>query len=195
MAEPNSTDDSDRVIDLGDLERPDRESVKRRLDSFPPAERERMKGILESAEMKSRVEQLREVARHGPLAVVLLDRTLGAGVLAEVYLNASPPLSRFIVGAAATLDDELIDRATGLAFSYEMQHPGDKGEVRFTLLTDGSFVRESVTNGRVHEHQTFHGMYRKRDRRSKVLLQIAAGRPSVEIPHVGRAKVVSLGEL
>jgi hypothetical protein len=60
------------------------------------------------------------VIRASETAVVPSERE---GPLTQVYLNAAPPVPRFFVVATPALDDEVIDRATSLAFKYESEYP------------------------------------------------------------------------
>jgi hypothetical protein len=193
MNEPDSGKGSDRIIDLGDASRPDRQTVVRSLTEYPASEAQRIKAIIESPEMKAKVEHMRAMATRGPLALVLVDKPLRKSVMTEVYLNAPPPVTRFFVVATATLDDEVIDRATSLALAYETQYPTDVGEVKFTLFNDGSYVRESRTNGRLEDRQFFQGFYATRHRRSEHLKRTAEQSQLTQVAYVGLAKLVSLG--
>ena len=82
----------------------------------------------------------------------------------------------------------------GLAVLYEMEYFADRGPVKFTLFRDGSYVRESATNGQMKDRQQFTGFYAKRDRRSGELKRAARKAPVTQVAGVGLAKVLSLGK-
>jgi hypothetical protein len=130
---------------------------------------------------------------RGPLALVLVDRPLGGGTIAEVYLNSTGPAARFIVIPRAGLDDEIIDRAYALAKHYETENPDNHDPVRFVLAANGDFTRTSKA-GQFRGHQMFEGFYTRKDRRSGWLLRSAARVPTSEIPGVGVGRIMSLGE-
>lgn len=194
MSESDSAQGSEPVVDLGDGRDPNRKTTVRRVDELPAAEQAGIRAIRNSARVKAWEARTREIAARGPLALVLIDRPLGKNVLTQVYLNASPPVSRFFVVTGAALHDEVIDRATSLAFKYERDYPGDVGQVKFTLFADGSFVRESATNGRLEARQFFKGFYAEPNRRSEQLKRVAQQTKATEVPGIGRAKVLSLGD-
>lgn len=162
-------------------------------DSSGKPDDEQIRAHVERPEMKAAAALVQEIAKRGPLAVVLVDFPLKSGALAEVYLNAPPPLTRYFVTAAAGFDDEVMDRAIGLAFQYEMRYASDRGSVKFTLFRDGTYERESSANGRVREKQVFEAVYSRRDLKSGELKRAAARIPSTQVVGLGLAKVLSLG--
>jgi aminoglycoside 3-N-acetyltransferase len=195
MSERGPLARDDVVLDLGDLSDPNRRTTARPLSEYSEDQQRHIRAIRESPDTNAREALVREIAARGPFAVALVNEPIAEGVLTEVYLNAPQPLTRFFVVAESALDDEVIDRATSLALKYEMQFPADSGAVRFTLFEDGSYVRESATHGRVEDRQFFEGFYAKRDRRSQYVRRFAEHREPIQIPRVGPARVVSLGEL
>ena len=190
----STPDDDEPVIDIGDADDPNRKTEVRRLGDYSQQEQARIRQILSSDKLKERMALVRSIAERGTLALVLVDTPLGGGAIGQVHLNASPPLSRFVVASPESLDDELIDRAASLAFKYEARYPMDRDQVMFTLFADGRYTRVSRTNGRVEEQQVFKGFYADRMRRTVEYLQLAAQIKPTNIKGVGRGRVVSLGK-
>jgi hypothetical protein len=150
----------------------------------------------------SNVKRRRDVLRaklaafllKGPPALVLVDHPLPNDAIAEVYLNRSGPLTRFIVVPRATLDDEVIERAYSLLKNYEMENPDDQGPVTFRVDAKGDFVRTSNA-GEHRDRQNFQMFFAgRRDRRSRWLLESALRVPVTEIPGIGQGRIMQLGE-
>jgi hypothetical protein len=141
---------------------------------------------------KTMRDQLAAFVAKGPLTLILVDRPLTGGALAEVYLNGAAPLSRYMVVSRSQLHDEIIDRAHAFARQYEASNPDDQSPVKFTLTANGDYQRISAA-GTFHGHQFFEGHYSRPDRRSRWLLQSAQRVPQQEVAGIGKARVLSLG--
>jgi hypothetical protein len=131
----------------------------------------------------------------GPPALVLVERPLANGAIAEVHLNSTGPVPRFLAISRATLDDEIIDRAYSIAKQYEMRNPDEQSPVTFSLAANGDYVRRSNA-GEQRGHHDFHGFYHgaKKDRKSRWLLESSRRVPLTDIPGLGPARIMSLGE-
>lgn len=128
------------------------------------------------------------ITARGPLALLLVDTPLPPGVLAIVKLGMPAPLTRFFAMSKSSLSDESIDRAEGLAFAYEMQHPDDVGPVTFTMYTDGRVERNSATLG--VETGTFNIVgNRGPDVQTPDILQNAQHAKVYDVPGFGPARV------
>ena len=134
-----------------------------------------------------------ELVRQGPPALVLVDRPLSDGAIAEVYLNRSGELRNFMVISRNELNDEIIDRAMGLTRMYQLKHPDDQTPVMFSLQATGEYTR-TANDVVYHGQQRFEGHYAKKSRRSVWLLESALRVELTDVPGVGPARVMSLGK-
>jgi hypothetical protein len=139
--------------------------------------------------------KLKALIGKGPPALILVDKPLPDGAIAEVHLNSTGPVPRFMVIPRATLDDEVIDRAYSLAKLYEMHNPDDQSPVTFRLAANGDFTRTSK-DGEFRSHQEFQGYYvsSKKDRRSRWLLESAQRVAVTQIAGIGPGRIMSLGD-
>ena len=131
----------------------------------------------------------------GPPALVLVDRALANGVIAEVHLNSSSAAPRFLVINRASLNDELIDRAYGALRDYEIEHPTETAFVKLSVGGDG-FYTADVRGVVTRNQHFFEGFYTsaKKDRRSRWLLLSSERVAVTTIPGVGDGRLMSLGE-
>lgn len=150
-------------------------------------------GAVHGASMADLRARLTAALSNDPLPLVLIDRPLADGAIAEVHLNKPGELTRFMVIPRATLQDETIDRASDLARQYEMKNSADRSYVRFILFANGDFTVTSST-GVSHGHQQFEGVYSRKDRKSYWLGKSAALVQPTDIPGVGLGRIMSLGE-
>jgi hypothetical protein len=138
--------------------------------------------------------KLAAFVNKGPIALILVDHLLPDGAIAEVHLNSTGPITRFMVIPRSGLNDEVIDRAYSLARNHEMQNPDDVKPVIYKLGADGNYVRVSNA-GEERGRQTLQAFYSnsKKDRRSRWLLKSAERVAVTQVEGVGRGRVMSLG--
>lgn len=165
----------------------------RRLGDMPEQVRTRLRETPERGDDRLRRSRELLASLPGPLAVAILDGPLAPGVLAEVRIGAPPPFPRYMVAPKARFDDEVLDRAQGIAMGYAIHHPDDDGPVSITLYDDARFVRVSESLGRFEGVQEFRVCYRDRSLRSSEILREASAAEPIELPGIGVARVVRLG--
>jgi hypothetical protein len=131
------------------------------------------------------------IAKRGPYDLALVDKPLPGGLRAVIRLNQPGDPDRYVITAAADLNDPLIFEARLTGVAYEARNPEDDSPVEIRLYHGGRVETESRKKGLNSSIERTNGHHSDPERHARVIKSKMAAGKTVQIHGYGTATLVA----
>jgi hypothetical protein len=137
-------------------------------------------------------ERLKQAIARGIPTLAFVDRPLPDDQLAVILLGQEQTgPSRYIVVERSSFTDDVLNRATGLAIQWQVEHPSDESATVITLYKDGRYDGQSAGHPSSGK-QDYRRFGPQREIMSSEILTKAAATDPVDLPNFGAVRLVPL---